>query len=371
MKSIKKFVVVFILLAIFVPGSIALANTQMTQSEIQAKISELMKLIEELRKQIPQEKVCMTFNRDLAIGSAGEDVTRLQKFLVSKGFLAVPAGVDYGYFGSLTQSGVAKWQSANGITEIKYGYFGANSRQSFGVCDDIVEVGSMPVITSISGPTSLGSSGISRNLSEKGTWTINAYSPSGSPLTYSVYWGQYEQAAGSSHEFKSVDTPQATTFTHQYFSEVAGLGDRGWIIEYKPRFVVRDTQGRETVATISVRVNFNPENTSVIKMISPDGGVFGADGAPPIRIKWTEGNPGITEIALIYAGKYDGEPSDYNLNEKVVLKTYSSTNPNKNGAYNFYAPDNIFDGVWYIQITEAGTGNVIKSQKTISISSRG
>lgn len=67
------------------------------------------------------------FQADLTLGSTGADVTALQSMLVAKGYLVMPAGVAYGYFGGLTQSAVAKLQMANGITPAA-GYFGPVTR---------------------------------------------------------------------------------------------------------------------------------------------------------------------------------------------------------------------------------------------------
>ncbi len=68
-----------------------------------------------------------TFTRDLTVGSTGADVTALQQALISGGYLNATAT---GYFGSLTQAAVAKWQTAMGISPAA-GYFGAKSRAAF------------------------------------------------------------------------------------------------------------------------------------------------------------------------------------------------------------------------------------------------
>lgn len=68
-----------------------------------------------------------TFVTNLTVGSRGSDVVALQQFLVLKGYLQMPAGVAYGYFGPLTKTAVARWQTANGITPA-VGYFGPISR---------------------------------------------------------------------------------------------------------------------------------------------------------------------------------------------------------------------------------------------------
>ncbi len=58
----------------------------------------------------------------LTMGSSGAEVTKLQNFLISKGF-GIAAGAT-GYFGGQTQSAVMAFQSANGITPAS-GYYGS------------------------------------------------------------------------------------------------------------------------------------------------------------------------------------------------------------------------------------------------------
>jgi hypothetical protein len=67
------------------------------------------------------------YTRDLTIGSSGSDVAELQAFLVSKGFLVMPAGTTPGYFGAMTQAALARYQAANGIAPAA-GYFGPMTR---------------------------------------------------------------------------------------------------------------------------------------------------------------------------------------------------------------------------------------------------
>ena len=68
-----------------------------------------------------------TFVTNLTIGSRGSDVVALQQFLVARGYLEMPAGVAFGYFGPLTRAAVARWQATNGISPA-VGYFGPISR---------------------------------------------------------------------------------------------------------------------------------------------------------------------------------------------------------------------------------------------------
>jgi hypothetical protein len=80
---------------------------------------------------MPSSSSC-TFTRDLTIGSTGADVTCLQQALVAGGYLTMPTGVAMGYFGTLTQAAVSKWQAAAGVSPTA-GYFGPKSRAAFGL----------------------------------------------------------------------------------------------------------------------------------------------------------------------------------------------------------------------------------------------
>ena len=68
-----------------------------------------------------------TFITNLTTGSTGVEVSALQQILVAEGYLVMPAGVSYGYFGPLTKAAVAKWQVANNVSPT-LGYFGPISR---------------------------------------------------------------------------------------------------------------------------------------------------------------------------------------------------------------------------------------------------
>lgn len=70
--------------------------------------------------------VTSIYTRDLALGSTGSDVTAIQDFLISKGFLVMPIGVSKGYFGPLTQSALISFQKSRNIIPAN-GYFGAGT----------------------------------------------------------------------------------------------------------------------------------------------------------------------------------------------------------------------------------------------------
>jgi peptidoglycan hydrolase-like protein with peptidoglycan-binding domain len=72
------------------------------------------------------------FNTDLSLGMTHPDVLQLQKYLNSHGYLIAASGAgspgyETTYFGTLTQSAVAKFQTAKGISPAA-GYFGSVTR---------------------------------------------------------------------------------------------------------------------------------------------------------------------------------------------------------------------------------------------------
>lgn len=113
--------------------TIALFAVVLVPSVGAATIAELQAMIAQLQAQIAalsggsSSTGGYMFNTDLTVGSTGADVTELQKILVSKGHLVMPAGASYGYFGTLTRAALAKWQAAEGISPAA-GYFGPISR---------------------------------------------------------------------------------------------------------------------------------------------------------------------------------------------------------------------------------------------------
>jgi len=102
------------------------AGAQVTIAELQAQINALMAQLAALQGG-SATGTAVQYNTNLTVGSTGADVTELQQMLVAKGFLQMPAGVSYGYFGPLTKAAVASWQAANGISPA-VGYFGPISR---------------------------------------------------------------------------------------------------------------------------------------------------------------------------------------------------------------------------------------------------
>jgi hypothetical protein len=76
---------------------------------------------------------------NMTIGAQGASVTELQMYLVDGGYLVMPAGVSYGYFGSLTASALSSYQAAMGISPAA-GFFGPVTKASI-TCSPAVVVG--------------------------------------------------------------------------------------------------------------------------------------------------------------------------------------------------------------------------------------
>lgn len=66
-----------------------------------------------------------TFTHDLTLGIRGDEVSALQQFLITGGFLKIPAPT--GYFGPLTKTTLGAWQASVGISPAT-GFFGPISR---------------------------------------------------------------------------------------------------------------------------------------------------------------------------------------------------------------------------------------------------
>lgn len=76
--------------------------------------------------QSPPITSCFLISRTLYRGMTGNDVSRLQTFLIDQGFLG--AGNATGFFGSLTEAAVQAWQSARNIVS-----YGSPSATGWGV----------------------------------------------------------------------------------------------------------------------------------------------------------------------------------------------------------------------------------------------
>lgn len=127
-KLFKKLSIVVLSLVVLA-GAVAPASAATTE-ELQAQIATLMAQITALNAQLSGTPATTpassyTFTRNLTVGSRGADVTELQKFLVSGGYLTLATPTTY--FGNATKAALAKYQAANGISPA-VGYFGTLTR---------------------------------------------------------------------------------------------------------------------------------------------------------------------------------------------------------------------------------------------------
>ncbi len=120
-NSVAKLSVAFVTVAMLF-SLVAPAQAQ-TVEELQAQIAALMAQINAASTTTTTTTTgsCTTPAAPLTMGSQGAEVTALQNMLISMG-QSIPAGAT-GYFGAQTQSALAAWQAANGVSPAA-GYYG-------------------------------------------------------------------------------------------------------------------------------------------------------------------------------------------------------------------------------------------------------
>ena len=106
-----------------------LAASADTISDLLAQIAAIRAQIAQLQGQGTTPALCVTLTSNQTLGSTGNDVTRLQRYLVNKGHLdAEPTG----YYGFMTAQAVGKLQLALGIVssadDSSYGIMGPRTR---------------------------------------------------------------------------------------------------------------------------------------------------------------------------------------------------------------------------------------------------
>lgn len=122
--------------AAFVPY-VALADhsTAHTIEQLQAQIAALTAQLAALSAGAAPAAGACSFTRDLTDGVSGADVQCLQRYLNSAGFQVASSGAgspgnETQFYGPLTRSAVARWQSGNAVSPA-VGYFGPISRTKY------------------------------------------------------------------------------------------------------------------------------------------------------------------------------------------------------------------------------------------------
>ena len=123
-KKLLAIIMSVTLLVMIAPGVSALTVEELT-AQIVALQAQLTALQAQLGQVSPSPVVSGSFDTNLYFGLRGDKVVALQNFLISKGHLA--AGLNTGYFGSLTKAAVMAYQTAKSITPVA-GYFGPLTR---------------------------------------------------------------------------------------------------------------------------------------------------------------------------------------------------------------------------------------------------
>ena len=118
MNRFKTKIVGLTIAALMSAGSlIPMVSSAVTIDELMAQITALQAQLQTLQggsSTVSTADKC-SFTRSLTVGSRGDDVTCLQKYLQSTGHFTYSGGAT-GYFGSITRTAVAAWQSATGVS---------------------------------------------------------------------------------------------------------------------------------------------------------------------------------------------------------------------------------------------------------------
>ncbi|MEK7635140.1 MAG: peptidoglycan-binding domain-containing protein [Patescibacteria group bacterium] len=272
-----------------------------TAAELTAQINSLLAMIAQLQSQIAggaSSAAATTFTKDLTVGSTGAEVSALQSFLVSKGFLTMPAGVAMGTFGPLTKSALVAYQTSAGITPAA-GYFGPITRAKVNAAAPVVVTpGTTPSV-----PGVITTPGV------EGTLSVTS---NNSGLVSTVYEGDSEKAIyGFNVEAKTSDIAiqrvkinlgSATTLYNKGYakiyltdgsnvlassdlnsSTVVKDGGNYYITLTGFNFVVPKAAKKQLVIKADVRSSIDSTDRTALNLLAgiliPANGVRGVDGA--------------------------------------------------------------------------------------------
>lgn len=147
----KKYLVILAIMLPLVASGQTASSTVDVQSlikQLQEQIQLLQNQVLELQSQVQSVKMELAFTRALTLGTAGDDVTQLQKFL--KTFPDVyPEGLVTGYFGPLTEAAVKRFQEQNGIESV--GIVGPKTREKLNALVATIAVESPSSSTAVTG----------------------------------------------------------------------------------------------------------------------------------------------------------------------------------------------------------------------------
>lgn len=90
------------------PAPVEKSISEMTKEELTAKIAEIMAQLNALKIQLAELKESVVFENDFGYGGRGDDIAKLQEFLIKEGLL--DQDLNTGWFGLLTKAAVIKFQ---------------------------------------------------------------------------------------------------------------------------------------------------------------------------------------------------------------------------------------------------------------------
>jgi hypothetical protein len=79
--------------------------------------------------QVRAETPNIIIGPNMTVGSTGQGVVVLQGLMSEMGYLSIPSGISFGYYGSLTRNAVSKYQVYNNISP-SVGYYGPITKSS-------------------------------------------------------------------------------------------------------------------------------------------------------------------------------------------------------------------------------------------------
>ena len=206
-----------------------------------------------------------------------------------------------------------------------------------------------PIITEVGGPTA-------PKAGEVGTWTVSAYDPDGTYLSYSVNWGDEGSLKSASDSLQAGST---ATFQHTYAK--AGT--------YIITFTVADNLGASAVSTLSVVVASASSGLTMTTWTDPDvqgisyglyAKVLDGGSVPPassIKVTGTVNTP--TGETLTNVMGLVGQSSPY-ANQGVYGWSFGNTMPCGTYTYSVKAERVLSTGT---------TGNSVEKPGTFTLSS--
>lgn len=289
----KKLVLVFGLVAVFALASVASAATL---AELQAQLAQIQAAIAALSGTSAPAGSVPTITASLTIGSRGDQVSDLQKYLEDEGFLVMPVGVDYGYFGPLTQKAIADWQRANGVSPAA-GYFGPISRAK------LAELGTTAPVTTTPTTPAIVADGTDGSLSYGESAEVSTGNTVRMGETKNVFSARLQATAGrvvvSRVDVKFSDSSSVrpwSTLSRVILKDATGnvLAERAITgssdfteitagSDYRLRFdglnyTVNPGTDAHLVVAVTVRTASNHVGTQTITVSIPNGGIRTVNG---------------------------------------------------------------------------------------------